>query len=282
MKPLKQRAAAKPKKRKVKPKQPPRPPGPPAFLSSLPRPRDPNAVVAKGRAIDTDQPSPMRKPPISEKHPTATRTLPPKPKVPHPTYDQQNAARLPATVGALPSRSMSALQQMWINLLPNLTGKPYSKVAHALRVALIAEWSRRTQIAITDPDHFDWPSTDAPGGTGGLNADGWHGLGMFSFLGYRVGVTQGVVQPSRRHILETIFAEPLPPLNGLAYWREWGEPGTAMRLQKMAETLAANVRNAKRRQSVEMGAAIEEWESDLRFLYSTYYVGHFRFGWPTL
>jgi hypothetical protein len=177
---------------------------------------------------------------------------------------------------------MTVLQQIWINLLPHLTGKPRSRVAHKLREALIIEWSRRTQTAITDPDHFDWPSTDAPGGTGGLNADGWHGLGMLGFLGYRVGITNGVVEPSRRHILETVFAEPLPPLNGLAYWREWGEPATATRLQKMAETLASHVRNAKRKQNVDMDTAIADWERDLRFLFTTYYVGHFRFGWPTL
>ena len=55
----------------------------------------------------------------------------------------------------------------------------------------------------------------------------------------------------------------------------------AARLKKMAETIAALARNAKRRNNASLDQAIRDWEHDLSFLYHTYYVGHFGFGWPS-
>jgi hypothetical protein len=67
---------------------------------------------------------------------------------------------------------------------------------------------------------------------------------------------------------------PLGDLAGLA------EPRTAQRLYKLANTLAALIRNAKRRDAVSMERAINDWERDLLFLYAKYYVDFFHFGWP--
>ena len=33
--------------------------------------------------------------------------------------------------------------------------------------------------------------------------------------------------------------------------------------------------------SADMADAITDWEDDLRYLYDTYYVGHFNFAWPS-
>jgi hypothetical protein len=61
---------------------------------------------------------------------------------------------------------------------------------------------------------------------------------------------------------------------------EWGELQTAQRLRKLADTLAAFTRNAKRQAAVSYAAAIDDWEADLIFLYDRYYVNLFRFEWP--
>jgi hypothetical protein len=61
-------------------------------------------------------------------------------------------------------------------------------------------------------------------------------------------------------------------------WNEWGGPGTADRLRKIAESLASFTKNAKRNPR-DFINAISEWEEDLDFLFHEYYVGVFHFGW---
>jgi hypothetical protein len=53
-----------------------------------------------------------------------------------------------------------------------------------------------------------------------------------------------------------------------------------MRLGPPTDSIAAFTRNAKRKRGSGMWAAIKDWEQDLEFLYTEYYVGHFRFAWP--
>jgi hypothetical protein len=60
----------------------------------------------------------------------------------------------------------------------------------------------------------------------------------------------------------------------------WGKPRTARRLQKLANTLAALTRNAKRRDSMSYAKAIDDWEDDLALLRERYYVQFLHFGWP--
>lgn len=55
-----------------------------------------------------------------------------------------------------------------------------------------------------------------------------------------------------------------------------------MRLKKMAESIAAFARNAKRKRTSVLDDAVVDWEADLRFLFETYYVGKFRFEWPSI
>ena len=59
-------------------------------------------------------------------------------------------------------------------------------------------------------------------------------------------------------ILEYAFECDLPPVNDPAYHEEWGEPRTVQRLYKLANTLAALIRNAKRRDAVSMERAIND------------------------
>jgi hypothetical protein len=102
---------------------------------------------------------------------------------------------------------------------------------------------------------------------------------MLSLLGYHVGEIQPTPRDTRLRILEYAFE--CYPLGDVAYYSEWGKPSTPQRLKKLANTLAALTRNAKRRDRMSWEAAIDDWEHDLWFLYQNYYVDLFHFGWPS-
>jgi hypothetical protein len=145
--------------------------------------------------------------------------------------------------------------------------------------AISREWERRLRNPKPD-DYFKWPSTVAEGGDGGLVGQNWPAAGLLKVMGYTVGSTDGKPDDLRHAILVEVFSGHLPPVHSPAYMNEWGMPKTAARLRKMAESIAAFTRNAKRR-GAPMDHAIYDWEHDLRFLYDKYYVGHFGFGWPS-
>ncbi len=104
---------------------------------------------------------------------------------------------------------------------------------------------------------------------------------MLSALGYHVGSTEGLPEVERRFLLDQVFVICLPPLNDYGYMLEWNAPKSPGRLKKLAETLAALTRNAKRRKSKDLQLACDDWQADLDYLYAKYYVHQFRFGWPT-
>ena len=186
-------------------------------------------------------------------------------------------------IKALPKRSMSELQQQWINVLAYMEKRPsHAKAWKAFHDALIAEWATRHRAAFDNPDHFIWPSTHVGLGDQSQRFDGWHLEGMLGYLGYRVGSTNGATDFARRKILDAVFASILPPVNDASYVRDWAPPGTASRLKRLANEIAMFARNGKRKRSADMSSAVSDWESDLRYLHQTYYVGKFAFGWPEL
>lgn len=103
---------------------------------------------------------------------------------------------------------------------------------------------------------------------------------MLAYLGYHVGLSSTLNAQQRKRLLDRVFAMRLPPLNGVAYMRQWGTPDTATRLKKIAESLASFVRNAKRRKNPSLSEAIRHWEEDLSGLRLAHYVGRFDFVWP--
>ena len=103
--------------------------------------------------------------------------------------------------------------------------------------------------------------------------------GLLRFLGYRVGAS-GVGALQRQELLRSVYNGPLPSLNSKEYMEEWGKPTTGGRLRKIAESIAAFVRNAKRRDARRLSIAITEWEADLAYLKSRFYDGHYDFTWP--
>lgn len=146
--------------------------------------------------------------------------------------------------------------------------------AFKLRDKISETWRHQAKL----DKWFPWPTTSAPRGTGGLNKIGWTERGMLDYLGYHVGNTQPTPQRERELILEYTFECHLPPLNGHSYYVEWAKPQTPQRLKKLANTLAAFTRNAKRRESPSLTTAIDDWEHDLQFLRERYYEN--LFCWP--
>ena len=128
---------------------------------------------------------------------------------------------------------------------------------------------------------FEWPSTSAPASKYGFIGDVFfYKEGLLSYVGYRVG-QQGLPSHVRLQILDCVFHNILPRVDSHEYMNEWGMPKTAARLHKLAETLAAFTRNAKRRMKhSNLSKAIADWETDLNYLYRQYYIGKFGFAWP--
>lgn len=135
---------------------------------------------------------------------------------------------------------------------------------------------------------FPWPTTDVWEvllGTLNLTFDR-PALGLLGAMGYRVG-KNGVPEGRRRVILTTACLLPLArlPEKFLGQWdddylEEWGSENSAARLSKMADSIATFCRNQKRKRTPS-GQAIADWESDLRWLKATFYVGRYRFRWPS-
>jgi hypothetical protein len=193
--------------------------------------------------------------------------------------------RVPHLISILPTRSHEDLLGIYRNCINRMSGWKRAETSLPileLHKAVLEEWERRTESLLKDEGYFEWPTTEVANGDGSLSSDAWHSIGMLSVLGYRVGTTEGLPEIQRHFVLDQAFCISLPPLNGPAYMTEWAAPVTASRLKKLAETLAALTRNAKRRRSRDLQVACEEWEADLAFLYRKYYVRRFRFAWPVV
>lgn len=115
-----------------------------------------------------------------------------------------------------------------------------------------------------------WPTTDAPPSLASLLDSGWVRAGMLSHYGYHVG-QDGQPAANRLKTLAKIFnAELNIDLFEKRYIGEWSTPSSLGRLMKMARTIAALCRNAKRSPH-NFIQAINDWERDLEYLRRTYY-----------
>ena len=127
---------------------------------------------------------------------------------------------------------------------------------------------------------FRWPTTNAPAGDRAFPDSVFkvrHGI--LSALGYHVGAS-GLGEAQRRALLDRAYSASLPSFRDSSYASEWGTLRSGARLRKMANTIAALTRNAKRRRTQKMRVAVEQWESDLRYLKRRYYDGMYEFRWP--
>jgi hypothetical protein len=139
------------------------------------------------------------------------------------------------------------------------------------------------RLKILERNHFTWPHTTATitNNSQSLVPDIFRSEeGLLSRLSYKVGAS-GLPEIQRRRILDQAFTEILPmDVNDAKYLAEWGKPLTSARLQKIANSIAAFTRNAKRQKQSDFSQAIRDWEADLAYLKQHYYDGYFDFQWP--
>jgi hypothetical protein len=127
-----------------------------------------------------------------------------------------------------------------------------------------------------------WPGTD-PIPTSGGNGD-FEGptKSPLKRLGYEVGQS-GASKSKRRSLLRKTYRKPLDDLPGnypQEYIQKWGPGESGKRLQRIANHLAANCRNFRKRDG-NYGLAIDHWEEDLEWLKQKYYYPlTYGFEWP--
>ena len=119
---------------------------------------------------------------------------------------------------------------------------------------------RSIKEMIEQEGYFEWPSTDAPASRYGFSGDVFfYKDGILSYVGYKVGY-DGEETICRQKILDCIFHNVLPNVDSKDYMKEWGSPKSACRLQKLAESIAAFTRNAKRNYTADYSQAIKHWQ----------------------
>lgn len=190
----------------------------------------------------------------------------------------KEAARTIANIGQASPDELLDLWRANITRIDN-PQSDFRALAKDYIEAIESEWTRRSIIARLDPDYFKWPSTRAVSGNGTF-ASLDHAEGILGYLGYHVGKTGDHSSARRQALLARVFEGALPPINGPRYMEEWDRSGSAIRLEKMANSIASAVQSAKRRRDADYSAAIEHWEEDLKFLHRAYYIGRFGFDWP--
>lgn len=126
---------------------------------------------------------------------------------------------------------------------------------------------------------FSWPTTAILTSNHSLMEINWPKIGILQAVGYRVG-DKGLFKNERQKILSEVYNSKLPLVESQLYMNEWGTPKSSRRLYKVAYTIAALVRNAKRKTKADMRRAITDWEDDLSWLRSKYYVD-MMWDWPS-
>ncbi len=181
-------------------------------------------------------------------------------------------------IALLPSDSADALKSRWLNCLRNYL-KPESQFPRAhlneMMTAIDKEWRRRKQSTI-GLKRDEWPSTEVGLTTTSSLSVNWPEEGILSFVGYRVGKTNPTrPETLRKLILEAVFLREIPPILPRFMMDEWGDPGTKVRLLKIANVLAAFARNAKNKRKLDMSLSIKSWEEDLEYLRQEFWLPSF-------
>ncbi|MHA6685339.1 hypothetical protein [Mesorhizobium sp. A556] len=197
-----------------------------------------------------------------------------------PTPEERGTVRAAKIASQIPEMPLEKIHVVWTNAQDKLSHpKREFRVAAEVLIAVIEDERERrgpnASSLLPGGGYFRWPTTVAESGNGQLSFEA-DAFGVLAGAGYRVGRTRGEPETTRRRTLARLFmVEVLDAPTRL----EWGAPGTGGRLRKMAYTIAALTRNAKRR-GIHMEYAVADWESDLNYLHGTYYVGRFDFPWP--
>lgn len=243
------------------------------------QPKPKTKTVKKPRAAQPANAS-TKKPEVKNKASQFWRSVRMTPEAEREERDVERRKEAASVIDTIHRLTIDELLDMWRKQMPRTMDRQ-SKL-QSLRQdyvdAIEGEWRRRTILARLDPGHFQWPSTHASPGTGAFGSIE-HDKGMLSYLGYHVGKTGEPSALKRQRLLARVFEGQLPPVNGPDYMESWGDRGSRRRLEKMAESIAAALKSAKR-WSAAYSMAIEHWDEDLSYLHATFYVGRFGFGWP--
>jgi len=196
------------------------------------------------------------------------------------SFEARSVAMAGRIAATLPNMRLDQMYAIWANAKRDLShSKQVIRLAAPLVIdAIEKERSRRGPEAVSrlpSGEFFRWPSTEAEKGNNRLDFEADE-LGVLAQAGYHVGTARGEPEVKRRRTLTQLFQDEIKGAGG-----EWGRPGSAGRLKKMAYTIAALARNGKRREA-HMARAVAEWADDLEYLHDRYYVGRFDFPWPSL
>lgn len=124
--------------------------------------------------------------------------------------------------------------------------------------AIEEEWQyREVDIFQPEPDEDEMPwlvswSEDA------------FGRGLLGVLGYHIGIARGDKAIFRRRLLARLAVAKLPIVQSPDYMRKWGAPTSNRR--RLAILAAVGRLCESKGKHAAYGAAVGEWQSDLRFL----------------
>jgi hypothetical protein len=88
--------------------------------------------------------------------------------------------------------------------------------------------------------------------------------GLLAALGYHVGHNQGQSSEVRRLILKYVLEGELPMIHSAEYMKEWGEPNSSTRFQKLARFLGNMVEGNQAKPNSQL--AVKQWREDLDWL----------------
>jgi hypothetical protein len=181
------------------------------------------------------------------------------------------------------SRDILAIWRNAVRITKDKTRAKLHEQAEVMIRMISDEWDAR--IAKADlAETFRWPdanarrASSAEEGSKTWSFDVMVGDGMLKEMGYKVG-RNGLSTPVRQRMLSEIFTRSLPPVFPKPYMDQWGANGSARRLHKIADCLAAFARNAARLPG-NYDEAISDWKEDLEYLHDAHYAGRYGFGWP--
>lgn len=168
---------------------------------------------------------------------------------------------------AIAKSSMPELTEMYLKSVTEIANASSSdqKSATTLRAAVLSEWKKRRR----NGEFFKWRDVRTPLGQVKISAIQSPEEGMLSAFGYHVGKVQGLPDEVRKLILNDILVSELPLVNGPDYMRQWDEPRSAARLQKLNRTLASLGTNERGRGFI---TAPEQRQMDLDYLKAKYYT----------
>lgn len=121
---------------------------------------------------------------------------------------------------------------------------------------------------------WKWPVINDPSSyAGGPFTGTFRDFSALKLFGYTVGKTEGWPQSRRQQFLSDFMETRLPGIVEATFGDEYGAPMTTDRLRKVANVIASNASLRYRSDAQRYRFAIQDWEDDLAFLKSKYYVG---------